>query len=592
MLAKAKHSAETRVSLIAACREDILFWVNAFLFTYDPREPETAIPFITYPYQDEAIIKILECIREKRSLVMQKSRDMGASWMSVLVMDHQATFEQGRRFVMMSYVADLVDKKGSPKALFWKLDFIHQWLPSWLRPVMESRLLGREYTLSGSTVDGVSTTERSTLGDRATGVFVDELSKYDATDADALLSNLPDVSPCRIYNFTRSTAGMAHPSQQLIDLAERGGIESVRMHWTAHPKKAKGLYRVPKETMKVEILDQKYDFPPNYPFQRDGRFEWHSIWFDIERKERANDRYVAEQLEIDDGGTSYTVFDVDIIKEYISQVCMPPVLEGDIHYDPHTGKPDRFDVNRGGPVKLWMRLDSFGKPPKAAYGSGADISLGMGATNSCFSAGRCDTGEKVLELATPFMKPDDFATKCVALCYWLGNTLLCWERQGPGETFGVQVARLRYSQIYWMKDMGRPSHSTKEPKAGWFPSPENKRSLLGKYRTALAKRDFLNCSRAALNETLEWIEGAGGKGPMHKSSTQKTLDPSGATKNHGDRVIADCLCLLMMQERGGGGVKLEPASVPGTMDFFFEQERRMRSTQDELYPNWQGKLTW
>jgi hypothetical protein len=65
------------------CKRDILFWVNACLFTYDPRRIKTNphLPFITWPFQDEVILKIKEWLGLK-SIGIDKSRDMGASWMS------------------------------------------------------------------------------------------------------------------------------------------------------------------------------------------------------------------------------------------------------------------------------------------------------------------------------------------------------------------------------------------------------------------------------------------------------------------------------------------------------------------------------
>ena len=32
----------------AACAKDVLFWVNAFCWTFDPRRKDSVVPFITY----------------------------------------------------------------------------------------------------------------------------------------------------------------------------------------------------------------------------------------------------------------------------------------------------------------------------------------------------------------------------------------------------------------------------------------------------------------------------------------------------------------------------------------------------------------
>src|SRR5678815_5530700 len=121
-------------ALCEMCQANILFWVNAFVWTYDPRREEKAIPFITYDFQDEAILEIQAAIRDQEPLVIPKSRDMGASWMVMLVFDHMATHERDCQFFVLSRKGDLVDKKGDRNSLFWKIDFVHEMLPPWLRP--------------------------------------------------------------------------------------------------------------------------------------------------------------------------------------------------------------------------------------------------------------------------------------------------------------------------------------------------------------------------------------------------------------------------------------------------------------------------
>lgn len=608
VLAKATNDPGLQSALIEACRQDVLFYFNTFVWTYDPRLENKAVPFITYKFQDEGILAIKEAIDEGKPMVIQKSRDMGASWMCVGVMDYFSQFVANCKFLMISRVADLVDKRGDSDCLFWKIDFIQKWLPSWMLNVetdINRRILGFEYLKTNSAVTGSSTTDASGIGGRATAVFVDEFSRFDPTDARMVKSGLADTSRCRIFNFTPSPEmGKSHPSYELVDQANKGHILSQRWYWMSHPEKAKGAYHVDTTTRAVTIIDKTYKFPADYKFQLDGEFENHSPWFDNERLERGNDRDIREMLEIDYEGASFSVFDPMLIKEYVLENCRPPDYEGDLLYDDVSGRPDTFVVFKGGPIKLWMPLDNCGRPPAVGYVAGTDVSLGQGATNSCISCGRIDTGEKVLEYATPFLKPDEFATKCVAICLWLASpghhTLLSWERQGPGDTFGIQVVRLRYSHIYYKKDDSKLGHATKTP--GWNPTASGaKLNLLSAYRTALSRRNFLNPSKEAMQECLEWVNTD--KGPVHKatihnharSKSFSNNDPSGAALNHGDRVIGDALCHKMMVERGAGNTQSNPAKpklVPGMFEYHIANETRRKFSAEELFPEWQGKRQW
>ena len=71
------------------CSEDILFYINVMCWTYNPKDNADCpkIPFITYEYQDEAILKLLTAIHEGYDVAWPKSRTMGASWMAITVFE-------------------------------------------------------------------------------------------------------------------------------------------------------------------------------------------------------------------------------------------------------------------------------------------------------------------------------------------------------------------------------------------------------------------------------------------------------------------------------------------------------------------------
>jgi hypothetical protein len=380
--------------------------------------------------------------------------------------------------------------------------------------------------------------------------------------------------------------GTAHPSYELVKQAEKGEIRNIYMHWREHPVYAVGLHRIDTGTRKVYHVDQTYDFG-NYPYQMDGVFEWHSPWFDKERKRYGNDQNVKEMLEIDYEGSGFTFFDHSMINEYIAVHATPPTIEGDLIFDPYTGKPDQFVRQQGGPIKLWTELLA-NRPPPVYYTAGADTSLGVGTTPSCLTVGRIDTGEKVLEYVTADLDPKAFAIAVVAICRWMSNpnmnVFLSWEVQGPGTTFGEKVIELGYSSVYIPP--ASESKFSKRPgeTPGFKPTVGNKRSLLLLYQTALANRDFLNHSGEALKECYQFMQTP--KGPVNKRTLNKSPDPSGATENHGDRVIADALCYKMMVERGGGNYSREkdkPKIKPGMFEWYVQEADRKEKSSRELY---------
>ncbi len=544
LLAETQGPNRHTKALKDACRWDVLFYVNAFVFTFDPRKRAKRIPFITWPFQDKALLQIVECIEEGRDLVIEKSRDMGASWMSLTVMEWLWHFHPGHSFLMVSRKEDLVDAPGDPDSLFWKVDFIHRHLPRWLRPATDRRKLHFGNLDNGSTIDGESTTAAAGVGGRRTAMFIDEFSRIE--EGYQLLAGTADTTRCRIFNFTPwGTSNAAYK------LARRGDVRKLRLHWSEHPEKSRGLYRYDEKSRAVQSLCPGYKYPDNYNFITDGKLR--SPWYDGECVRRANDREVAQMLDIDYQGSQYQFFDRSQIVDLQHHHAMPPFWEGDVSYDPDTGKPLGLVKSSGGMLKLWCRLDADGNPPQAPYGGGADLATGSGATNSCLSFVDGKTGEKVLEYANPYLRPDQMALRAAALC-WLfkdkdGEPVkFAWEHAGPGQSFGKSLMGLGYNNYYRREPnqavpSGRPSELP-----GWVPTNDNKRLLLEEYRAALYARDFVNHSHEALEECLAFIVNA--KSNVVHDQEEDAEDPTGARVNHGDRVIADALAWKMANSFG------------------------------------------
>lgn len=570
---RAQHDKGLQKHLRECCANDILFYINTFAFTYNPRHVRKEWPFCTFPFQDVAIAQIIDCIENQKDLVILKSREMGASWICMTVMDWLWMFHSRQKFLAVSRVAALVDDPANPDSLFWKIDYMHSHLPTWL--LDPNQVKRKKFSFvnleTGSTINGEATTGAAGVGGRATCMFVDEYSRI--PEAGELYASTADTTGCRIFNFTYTDNANA-----AYKLGQRTDIEKLRMHWSDHPHKNKGLYQYNQETQKIDVLDKQYLHGPDFKFVLDGKLR--SPWYDAECVRRANPRDVAMNLDIDPQGSMYQFFDRQMIVDYSRAFCVPPYLEGDIVFDPDTAKFREFVPARGGPIKLWMQLDAYRRPPRKGYAAGADCAVGVGATNSCFSICDAEIKEKVLEFATPFMRPDQFAVKCVALCRWFANDAgdlvrFAWEMQGPGVPFGQKVTELGYRNVYLRTNefslMKKP-----QDMPGWMPTPQNKRALLEEYRAALANRTFINRSQDAIDECLNFVHMPNGS--IEHAGTRDGEDPTGARVNHGDRVIADALCWKMAKDTATLPPPKEPEfpmfSLGWRREYHKERERR------------------
>lgn len=561
VLGEAARSAAVRRDLNAVCGRDILFWINVFGWCFEPRQRKT-LPFISWPCQDRGFVGgrnlsgkrqygILECIEDGEDLVIEKSRDMGASYISLLAMAWMWRYHGDCSFLMLSRKEELVD--GDSDSLFWKIEHALKLMPGWMMPAgWDWRVHRNELEFvnpeNGSRIDGDSTTSAAGVGGRRTAVFLDEFSRMQ--QGYEILGGTADVTNCRIFNFTPWGTNNA-----AYKLAKREDVRKLVLHWTEHPEKGAGQYRYDPQRHQVEVIDQQFEFPPDYNFVMDGRLR--SPAYDREDARRQNPREMAVMWDIDYQGSTYRYFDADTVQELIANYARHADWEGDIKFDEDTARPKGFEDVKGGPLRLWMGLDAWGRPAPGRYAIGCDLCNGTGATNSCASILNVDTGVKVGEYTTPFQRPDEFAMRVVALC-WMFQTpdgqpaKLIWEMQGPGQIFGKKVISVGFRRIFYRKnEQSLSKFDTDVP--GWYPSPENRRLVLEAYRTALGAREFLNYSVEALEETLYFVVDVTGE-VSHSQMTDKD-DPSGSGVNHGDRCIADALTWRLKEEMVGTGPK-------------------------------------
>lgn len=526
--------------LLDACRNDPIFYVNGFLYTYDPRlQPLCKVPFILYPFQREGLLQTFDSIGSE-DLFIEKSRDMGASWLAIVAFEYLWHFRKLMSFLMVSRTEDYVDKSDNPKSLFWKIDFIHEHLPKWLVPkgynVNDHRMkLHIKNPETGSVIDGESTTGQVARGDRRTAILLDEFAAVE--QGHKVLSSTRDVTKSRLFNSTPDGINNAYYT------IRQTNIRKLRFYWTDHPIKSSGLYKT-SSSGELAILDYA-GYPKDYDPVLDGKTR--SPWFDEQCERAATMQEIAQEIEIDYLGSGHQFFLSEAIQEAIRKFARPPIVIGDIDYDSLTAEPGEFRENKKGKLKLWLAPDREGNfTQDHKYIVACDVSAGTGSSNSVIAIYDSNTSEKVGEYANPYIRPEEFARQSVAIAMWLHNAYLLWESNGVGRQFGGRVTELGYGNIYFRKK--EEAISKKETLIpGWHSAKETKLVLVGEYRAAVEKQKITNRSREALEECLEYIFNQQG-GVSHSKEDNKD-DPTGARDNHGDRVIADALAWRGMTER-------------------------------------------
>lgn len=106
---------------------------------YEPRAAfdstkAKSIPFILFLRQKELVQFILECLRDQEAGLVEKSRDMGATWICVWVSIWLWLFWPGAHIGWGSRKAHLVDDIGDPDTIFEKIRQGIRGLPSFFHP--------------------------------------------------------------------------------------------------------------------------------------------------------------------------------------------------------------------------------------------------------------------------------------------------------------------------------------------------------------------------------------------------------------------------------------------------------------------------
>ena len=168
----------------ARCAIDPLYLLAVYGYLYEPRKRKGRggyIPWIPFARQAQ-MIRWYQWTRQQEDEngdgVCSKTRDMGASWTMCFCFVWEWIFSPTFNGICVSWKEEYVDSR-MPRALFWKMDQVIKYLPSFLRPQGYDPARHRIRLLfqnpeNGNTITGESTTGKSARGDRGTSALIDE----------------------------------------------------------------------------------------------------------------------------------------------------------------------------------------------------------------------------------------------------------------------------------------------------------------------------------------------------------------------------------------------------------------------------------
>lgn len=242
-------------------------FVNDWCVTYNPRnagtKTPTLMPFCTFPRQDDLINFILGCINDQESGLIEKSRDMGATWVCAGISAYMWLFHEGAAVGWGSRKEQLVDRIGDPDSIFEKIRMIIRYLPSFFYPNGFNEKEHMTYMKVVNPESGASITGESGdnigRGGRKLIYFKDESAHYlrpelieaalgDNTNTQIDISSVNGTA--NVFYKRRQSGVVWEPDTKI----SKGKTRIFIMDWRDHPHKTQEWYDTRKEKQESEGL--------------------------------------------------------------------------------------------------------------------------------------------------------------------------------------------------------------------------------------------------------------------------------------------------------------------------------------------------
>ncbi len=231
-------------------------FIEHWCITYDPRNASqqlpTTMPFLMFPRQREFVSFLEACLYDRENGLVEKSRDMGATWVCCAFSVWVWLFMDGSAVGWGSRKEQLVDKIGDPDSIFEKMRRIIEHLPVFLLPAgfnpkehsSYMKLINPENgaTITGEAGDNIG------RGGRKLIYFKDESAHYERPEKiEAALGDNTDVQidissvhgTANVFARRREGGQEWEPGQEK---PPEGTTRVFIMDWRHHPAKDQAWY--------------------------------------------------------------------------------------------------------------------------------------------------------------------------------------------------------------------------------------------------------------------------------------------------------------------------------------------------------------
>ncbi len=235
--------------------EFIMDWMD----TYNPRKTENKwMPFVLFPRQAEFMQYLDELRRDSESGLVEKCRDIGATWLACAYSVCALIFLKDDSTGWGSRKEDLVDKIGDPDSIFEKIRLLMDRLPDVWRPETKRAFKKFVNVTNGASITGEAG-DAIGRGGRKTRFFVDEAAHIERPEG--IEASLGDNTNVRIdmssvnglgnvFHRRREAGTVWTPGSTIAP----GTIRVFIFDWSDHPEKTREWYEQRKARYEREGL--------------------------------------------------------------------------------------------------------------------------------------------------------------------------------------------------------------------------------------------------------------------------------------------------------------------------------------------------
>jgi len=398
------------------------------------------IPLEPFPFQSHTIKQY----QQHRFNIILKTRQLGLSTITAGYVAWLLTFHGGQN------VAVVANKERVAQNFVKKVRTFVKNLPPWLATPIKGDNVGTLELANESKVTAHATTSDSARSESLSLLVIDEAAVIESHKVDDLWAAVfPTLSlgGNAIIISTPKGQGNWYHRQWVLAESNESDFNPIQLHWTQHPWFAEGV-----------TYDEK-----GYPT---------SPWYEAQKRELADPRKIAQELDCDFIGSGDNVIDGETMKELEKLLEVPKETWG-------------FDHN----TWIWERpIDG------EEYIVAADVARGDAEDYSAAVVIKRSTNEQVAEYKGQ-LPPDMYADLLVELASMYNVALLATEANNIGYATCLKIVEHRYPNIFY----SMPSHFNPRNRKWMERNLTNENSMVPGFQTTAANRPLLV---TALEEAL------------------------------------------------------------------------------------------